>query len=339
MVPINVEHCCGPAMSSIDPVWRIARELAAQQPEAAELLAVANAHAWSAVSPILLELARLRIAMLIGNQAGLLRRSNAAREAGVSESKIALISSYPSSREFSRIEKDCLEFTELFVIDVSSLTEDNLTVLRSHFSAEQLPIFVMALYVTECTQRLEMVAPRLLDALPHVASEESVEARFAGLMQAMDAYQESVVRGTALDAVTTEMVRLRCARTHNCRFCKTLRLEDSVAAGVDDAMTAKIDFYEKSDLDERTKIALRVTDAVITRPDILTETAVAEARAAFSPLQLAEILFDITKWSTQKFYVATGTDAADSLPINAQGVSFFSFDSEGRVAGFAASPG
>jgi hypothetical protein len=63
------------------------------------------------------------------------------------------------------------------VIDVSSLTEDNLTVLRSHFSAEQLPIFVMALYVTECTQRLEMVAPRLLDALPHVASEESVEAR------------------------------------------------------------------------------------------------------------------------------------------------------------------
>ena len=89
---------------------------------------------------------------------------------------------------------------------------------------------------------------------------------------------------------------------------------------------------------ERTKIALRVTDAVITRPDILTETAVGEARAAFSPLQLAEILFDITKWSTQKFYVATGTDAADSLPINAQGVSFFSFDSEGRVAGFAASP-
>jgi alkylhydroperoxidase family enzyme len=155
-------------MNSIDPVWRIARELAVQQPEAAELLAVANAHAWSAVSPILLELARLRIAMLIGNQAGLLRRSNAAREAGVSESKIALISSYPSSREFSRIERDCLEFTELFVIDVSSLTEDNLTVLRSHFAAEQLPIFVMALYVTECTQRLEMVAPRLLDALPHV---------------------------------------------------------------------------------------------------------------------------------------------------------------------------
>jgi alkylhydroperoxidase family enzyme len=330
-------------MQSVDPVWHIAPGLQAQQPEAAALLAIANAHAWSAIPPTLLELVRLRIATLIGNQAGWRRRSNAARAAGLSDAKIGQISNYPTSPEFSVVERECLAFAEQFVIDVRSLTENNLALLRPHFPAEQLPEFVMALYVTECTQRLEMLAPLLLDAPPHTPPRttpaDSAEARFAGLLQAMDAYQESVVRANALDAVTTEMVRLRCARTHNCRFCKTLRLENSVAAGVDDAMTAKIDFYERSDLDERTKIALRVTDAFITRPDTLTEAVISQARAAFAPAQLAEMLLDITKWSTQKFHVAMGMDAADSLPKNEQGVSFFAFDGEGRVAGFTASPG
>lgn len=321
-------------MQYLDSVWCIAPDLSAQQPEAAGLLSITNAHAWSAVPPALLELVRLRIAMLIGNEAGLQRRSAAARDAGLSEAKIAQISKYPSSSEFSAIEKECLAFVEQFVIDVSSLSEDDRARLRPHFSAQQLTEFVMALYVTECTQRLEMIAPLLLDAPSQAAVEQTAEPSFAGLLQAMDAYQEAVVRSHALDPVTAEMVRLRCARTHNCRFCRTLRLVESVEAGVDDAMTVKIDFYEKSDLPERTKIALRVTDAFITRPDTLTDKAISAARAEFSPAALAEMLLDITKWSTQKFYVAMELDAADSLPKNAQGVSFFSFDEAGRVAGF-----
>lgn len=325
-------------MNCIDPVWRVAPELEALQPEAAGLLSVVNARAWSAVSPDLLELVRLRVAMLIGNQAGLLRRSQAARAAGLSATKAERIGHYPTDPEFSAVERTCLAYAEKFVIDVSALTEADLTGLRPYFSAEQLPEFVMALYVTECTQRLEVIAPRLFDApQPQLAARPAV-ATVDGLMPAMDRYQEAVVRGTALDAVTTEMVRLRCARIHNCRYCKTLRLENSIAAGVDDAMTSKIDFYESSNLDERTKIALRLTDAFITRPDSLTDAVSKAAREVFSPAELAEMLVDITKWSTQKFYVAMGMDAADSLPKNEQGVSFFAFDDSGRVAGFAASP-
>lgn len=325
-------------MNCIDPVWRVAPELQAHQPEATGLLSVANAQAWSAVSPSLLELVRLRVAMLIGNQAGLLRRSQAAHAAGLRETKIECISDYPTDTEFSAVEKACLSYAEQFVIDVSSLTEADLAGLQPYFSAEQLPEFVMALYVTECTQRLEVIAPRLFDAPPPLPLARPAAAAFDGLMPAMDRYQEAVVRGAALDAVTTEMVRLRCARIHNCRYCKTLRLENSIAAGVDDAMTSKIDFYERSDLDERTKIALRLTDAFITRPDTLTDAVSKAAREVFSPAALAEMLLDITKWSTQKFYVAMGMDAADSLPKNEQGVSFFDFDDGGRVAGFAASP-
>ena len=67
--------------------------------------------------------------------------------------------------------------------------------------------------------------------------------------------------------------------------------------------------------------------------DTRADTVISAARAVFSPAALAEMLLDITKWSTQKFYVAMEMDAADSLPKNEQGVSFFSFDDGGRVAG------
>jgi hypothetical protein len=37
-----------------------------------------------------------------------------------------------------------------------------------------------------------------------------------GLAAALDSYQEAVVRLDGMDIVTTELVRLRCARTHDC---------------------------------------------------------------------------------------------------------------------------
>jgi hypothetical protein len=36
------------------------------------------------------------------------------------------------------------------------------------------------------------------------------------LRQALEAWQAAVVRLSALDAITTELVRLRCARHHDC---------------------------------------------------------------------------------------------------------------------------
>jgi len=196
---------------------------------------------------------------------------------------------------------------------------------------------VTAIYVVEFTQRLQLIAARLLgDAAPPAAGsfapvDASVDASPAGLL---DAYQAAVVRGSALDPVTTELVRLRCARTHHCRICQTLRLADARTAGVDEAMTAKVDFYERSDLPERAKVALRVTDAFITRPDMLTDVVVGQARAWFGSAELASLSLDITKWSTQKIKVALGTDGADRLVIDADGVALFGFDADGQVTGF-----
>jgi alkylhydroperoxidase family enzyme len=326
------------------PVWCLPDSLRALAPEAVGLLDETNGWAWQVVPPALLEQLRLRIAALIGNQPGLHRRSRRAQQGGLTEAKAAQLGDYFASDAFSDLERDCLEFAEQFVIDVSGPMDEYVTRLGAYFPGEQLRGFVTALYVTEFTQRLEMTAGALLgssaDAKTAAGSDTieagSAEEALRGLAHSLRGYQSSVVRGTALDPVITELVRLRCARTHNCRICKTLRLADARAAGADDAMTAKVDFYEQSDLDDRAKVALRVTDAMISGPDRLDEALVAQARAAFPAAAIAELCLDITKWSTQKIHVSLGTDAADALPTNGAGVSFFDFDEDGQVAGFSA---
>jgi alkylhydroperoxidase family enzyme len=146
------------------------------------------------------------------------------------------------------------------------------------------------------------------------------------------AYQDAVVRSRHLDPVTTELVRLRCARQHDCRICQTLRLADAASSGVDDEMTEQIDHYETSSLSERHKVALRIVDAFIWRTADLDDVLVAQAHEHYSDAEIAEILVDITKWSTQKIHVVLGTDGADRLPVNEQGVTYFAFGEDGRVA-------
>ena len=80
---------------------------------------------------------------------------------------------------------------------------------------------------------------------------------------AMHDFERSVVRIKGVDPVTTELVRLRCARIHDCRRCRSVRDDAALEAGFDEALGAKIDDYEQSDLSPRHKAALRLADAMI----------------------------------------------------------------------------
>lgn len=296
------------------------------RPEAMALLAVANECARQSVNPNLLELLQVRIDTLIGS--GSLSQLTFTDIAG----------------DLTASHNVAAAFAEQFIIDVSGITDADRESLAAHFPGEAMREFVTSLYILECTYRLSLVAQLLLvddedlSIAIDFATNSVVSTELPSIRDSLKDYQDAVVRGTDLDPVTTELVRLRCARTHNCRICQTLRLSDARAAGADDSMTAKVDFYELSDLDESHKIALRITDALITRPDTLSMETVAAARANYSPEQLAELCLDITKWSTQKIHVALGTDGADALPKNEQGMSFFGFDDLGHVTGYSATP-
>lgn len=297
---------------------RLAGRLRALRPETTALFDVAHARAWDTVDHDVLHAMRTRAAAVLGHPDG--RRTTAG----------------------NAVADACAEFAEQFVLDVAAVGEAERGLLLRHVDGTALTDLVRAFFVVEYGLRLELMSVRLFgdagSAAPPPPTPPAADPS-AALLAALTDYQDAVVRGSALDPVLTELVRLRCARTHNCRICQTLRLADAREAGADDAMTAAVDRYETSDLDERTKTALRVTDALITLPASLSAQNVAAARTLLGDEALAELCLDVSKWSTQKVKVALGTDGADSLPLDERGVSFFRFDGQGRVAGFSADPG
>jgi hypothetical protein len=143
--------------------------------------------------------------------------------------------------------------------------------------------------------------------------------------QAIDSFSAAAVRASTLDPITTEMVRLRCARYHDCRLCQSLRYEPALRAGLDETLNAKIDNYEGSDLDERYKVALRLTDAVIVDPQSLDPALREQLHTHFTDEQIAELMLDIVKWSFQKVLVALQLD----VPVRA-GLSVLTFDPNGN---------
>ncbi|HVS69364.1 MAG TPA: carboxymuconolactone decarboxylase family protein, partial [Mycobacteriales bacterium] len=130
-----------------------------------------------------------------------------------------------------------------------------------------------------------------------------------------------------LDPLTTEIVRLRVARHHNCRLCKSLRTRAAIEAGGGEATYDKIDAFAASDLDERQKTALRLTEAIIIRPDALDEHLVRKAHEHFSAAQLVELVLDVMRNSANKVAVAFGADA----PNVTEGLQLYDIGADGDM--------
>jgi alkylhydroperoxidase family enzyme len=129
------------------------------------------------------------------------------------------------------------------------------------------------------------------------------------LDHAMRDFELAAVRADGVDPITTELVRLRCARLHDCRRCKAVRDGAALDAGFDEALGAKVDAYETSDLEPRHKAALRLTDAMLLTPGAVDPALRADLRAHFSEAQIAELCLDVVKWSVQKALVALRLEA------------------------------
>jgi hypothetical protein len=144
--------------------------------------------------------------------------------------------------------------------------------------------------------------------------------------RAIREFCEAVERAASVDLMTTEVVRLRCAQYHNCRACSSYRNKYALAEGLDEALVEKIGRYEDSDLPRRWKAALRLADAVIAAPRDADVRLAGELHEHFSDEQIAELIFDVMKWSDQKVDVSL---AMDTPPWD--GLSVHSFDASGRM--------
>ncbi len=110
---------------------------------------------WSgdAVPVVVLELARLRVAALLGCDAELNRRTPVAVAAGLTQERVERVSRWPTDEAFDDRERACLAFAEQFVMDPKGITDDDVAALREALGEAGAVAFSVAMAVFEGTTR------------------------------------------------------------------------------------------------------------------------------------------------------------------------------------------
>ncbi|WP_166905322.1 carboxymuconolactone decarboxylase family protein [Mycobacterium sp. DL440] len=210
----------------------------------------------------------------------------------------------PAESAGGAVDPMVTEFAEQFSIDVTGIT----TAQRAAFSDLLGPdVFTVTtlIYVADFVPRMRAGLSALgvdWPAEPVVWDHETNPADYV-----LDTFIPAVGRMRELDPVTSEIVRLRGARQHNCRLCKSLREASALEAGATESDYDGIDDFENSDLSDRHKAALRFVDALIWTP---TQVSGEELRQHFSQDEAVELTLDVMRNACNKVAVALGADAA-----------------------------
>ncbi len=200
-----------------------------------------------------------------------------------------------------------LAFADQFTTDVAVVTPEQ----RAAFLGAAGPAvgdLAAALWVTDFVPRTRAA----LDALagPGPWPDPADPGAGSDLWGALDGLIRTVPTLDALDPVTSELVRLRGARQHDCRLCRSLRSRPALLAGADESTFSAVDHYGDSDLSPLARAALALTDAMIWTPGHLDPRAVADLTGLATPPQQVELVLDVTRNALNKIAVALGADAA-----------------------------
>lgn len=107
------------------------------------------------VSPVTLELCRLRMATLLRSPAALAERTEAARLAGCDEARITALPSWPTDPGFSDEERACIAFAEKWVIDPHSISDDDAAAVLDALGPDGVVTFTTALGVWDGQHRFD----------------------------------------------------------------------------------------------------------------------------------------------------------------------------------------
>jgi alkylhydroperoxidase family enzyme len=141
-------------------IERTYADVLAEQPEILAALTAVHEAAWAEVDGDLLDLCRVRMAMLLG-------ATDSVVSHGLDDALVDDLPNWPTSTRFSSVQRACLAFTEQYVIDVSSIDDGLVADLADAVGLDDVRTFVNALLVVEQRLRLSLAWRRLL---PEVAS-------------------------------------------------------------------------------------------------------------------------------------------------------------------------
>ena len=139
-----------------DAVARRRAEVLGARPELAAAHQRLLATIWAGtVSPVTLELCRLRMATLLASTAASSERTPAALSAGLTEARIGRLAQWPSDPSFSHEERVCIGFVERFLIDHDAISDDDVHELTDVLTAEGVVTFTTALIAWDNQHRLD----------------------------------------------------------------------------------------------------------------------------------------------------------------------------------------
>jgi alkylhydroperoxidase family enzyme len=105
------------------------------------------------IDPVLVELCRLRMAMLLGSKLDLSLRYRPAMDAGLTEDKVRELSRYSRSPLFNERERACIDFAEQFALQSSNISDQDVERVQTVLDPEEFIYFVKALSVMDQLQR------------------------------------------------------------------------------------------------------------------------------------------------------------------------------------------
>ena len=249
----------------------------------------------------------------------------AAADLAVVESGVGAALGVPDAVRAVDADPACRVLVDQFVCDVAS-TSDAQRDAAFGVLGDRAFAFVQACYVTDMDTRMRAAWQQLLG----VDAEHARGSEPGDLWADLEAFMRAVARLDALDAVTTEVVRLRGARAHNCRLCQSTRSVQAARAGADERLYDQIDAYdsdEESELSARQRVALRLVDAFLWQPLSYPADLAGDVSQVFTPVETVEIVLDVVRNAANKIAVLFAADA----PHVTDGIEPFDVSPDGEV--------
>ncbi len=218
-------------------------------------------------------------------------------------------------------------FAEQFSTDVTGIGDNQRQCLLKAYGDRAFRV-VAAVFIADFVPRVWAGCDALGLGKPGVVSEVAWNAEGDPVEQLLGGFVPAVARLRELDAVTTEVVRLRGAAAHNCRLCKSLRESHALDEGGSEDLYRQIEDFESSEeLTKAHKAALRYVDALIWTPSDITESVVHGIQKHFSEKQAFELTLDVMRNAANKIAVSLGADA----PRVADGTERYEVDEAGQT--------
>jgi hypothetical protein len=225
---------------------------------------------------------------------------------------IARASLDPTAPDVPR--SDATAFAQQMVVDVASMTTDVREAGLAGLGTDA-PAFVLAVWTEDMMIRAGTAWRELFgeewQPIPTSVEKDPWVAHERFLLE--------VAKLAALDPVTSELVRLRGARAHDCRLCQSRRS----ASAIDKA--GRSDLFDDSDpsgISDAQVLALRVVDAFVWQPIQWPLGLGEQVVDALGPAAATELILDIVRNAANK--IAVAFDADD--PRVETGVEYYDID-------------